>query len=371
MNKSIEQALNGMIPAHNGPLPPDLVELATSLLAQSRTAAGNLKADEEIARSYACANIACERLKQILNLPKISPQPPCPPRVYAKLYAYLESAMPSRSTRGPYGAPTITPKPSPSKPRLTPSKPLSAPSTPSRKRKSGLRHETAHPEVPAWIMPTIRYLCKVLNAPAAPPHILAGVTSILTLPAPFLSNNTKAPHADKKDKIPALIIAVYFFIKTRLLGEAAEAGDYQAQRRLLMKILVAEDSPAKDVQEKIVTDDVDAWLREISERGWLRLDWFGNVVEGSGLEIHSDESEETQMEAQAAHSEMNAAQRTLLASKKHARPMLLPGLRTMMQDELDYLSAARRLDYLSWKKDIMKRIEDIEKKQPPDPSSNL
>lgn len=61
MDQAVVQALNGLIPSLIGPLPSGLVELATSLLAQSRNKASSLKADEEIARSYACANIACER----------------------------------------------------------------------------------------------------------------------------------------------------------------------------------------------------------------------------------------------------------------------------------------------------------------------
>lgn len=61
MNRSVEQALTSLIPRHNGDLPTELIELASSLLAQSRNKASNLKAEEEIGRTYACANIACER----------------------------------------------------------------------------------------------------------------------------------------------------------------------------------------------------------------------------------------------------------------------------------------------------------------------
>ena len=61
MSQSIIQALQGLVPTLSGPLPAELVSLAESLLAQSRTKASTLKAEEEIARSYACANIACER----------------------------------------------------------------------------------------------------------------------------------------------------------------------------------------------------------------------------------------------------------------------------------------------------------------------
>jgi origin recognition complex subunit 6 len=58
---SVEQALTGLIPALNGPLPAELVELALSLLTRSRSVAHSLKSDEEIARPYACAQLACER----------------------------------------------------------------------------------------------------------------------------------------------------------------------------------------------------------------------------------------------------------------------------------------------------------------------
>ena len=61
MSKPVIQALNNLIPRHSGTLPPELIELASYLLAQSRNKCSNLKQDEEIARAYACANLACER----------------------------------------------------------------------------------------------------------------------------------------------------------------------------------------------------------------------------------------------------------------------------------------------------------------------
>lgn len=60
-NRQIEQALNSLLPTLNNTLPPELVNLALSLLAQSRSRASSLKAEEEIARPYACAEIACKR----------------------------------------------------------------------------------------------------------------------------------------------------------------------------------------------------------------------------------------------------------------------------------------------------------------------
>jgi hypothetical protein len=62
MNKAAaERDLYGLLPGLTGELPSELLQLTTSLLAQSRSKASSLKPDEEIARSYVCANIACER----------------------------------------------------------------------------------------------------------------------------------------------------------------------------------------------------------------------------------------------------------------------------------------------------------------------
>lgn len=61
MSRPIEQALLSLLPTQNANLPPALVELAGSLLAQSRNKASTLKAEEEVARTYACAHLACDR----------------------------------------------------------------------------------------------------------------------------------------------------------------------------------------------------------------------------------------------------------------------------------------------------------------------
>jgi len=71
MNRTVEQDLNRLLPTLNGALPSDLVQLTVSLLAQSKNRASSLRPEEEIARSYACAHIACERYgmaSRIFNL---------------------------------------------------------------------------------------------------------------------------------------------------------------------------------------------------------------------------------------------------------------------------------------------------------------
>lgn len=61
MSRAVQNDMINLLPSITLPLPTELVNLAVSLLAQSRSKASTLKQDEEIARGYACAHIACER----------------------------------------------------------------------------------------------------------------------------------------------------------------------------------------------------------------------------------------------------------------------------------------------------------------------
>ncbi|KAI9821914.1 MAG: hypothetical protein M1827_002496 [Pycnora praestabilis] len=341
MNKSMEQALTGLIPKHDGLLSPKLIELATSLLAQSRSKASNLKAEEEIARSYACANIACERLKQTLNLPKIEPRPPCPPRVYQKLYKHLDNALAAQPTTprkrtGPYVSKS-TPTPSPAKPRATPRQ------TPRRSailRKKGLQRGTIIAGLPEWVMPTIRHLCAASSAPAAAPHVFAGVSSILTLPRPLLANDHTSPEEGKKDKILALIIAVYFFVTTRLSGQETSSNDYVTKKKAALEA-VAELGEGRNDWEEVTPIDVDAWMAEIGKNRWVTLDWFENITQGAGLDTPRSEAESIDTDGDVEVEDARIPSRVQLsatsASKKNT---LQSGLGTMVKSSLAHGSPA-------------------------------
>ena len=97
MPSPVDQALSSLLPTLS-PLPVELVDLATSLLAQSRSRTSTLKPEEEIGRTYACCHIACERLGKKLALEIGKPAPPVQPRVYTKLKTYLGSILRTPST---------------------------------------------------------------------------------------------------------------------------------------------------------------------------------------------------------------------------------------------------------------------------------
>ena len=310
MDRSIAQAVNGLIPTFNGPLPPELIELAASLLAQSRSKASSLKAEEEIARSYACANLACERcetplsrfgvdmrlsgsyrLKQTLNLPKIQPRPPCPPKVYQKLYKYLDSALPARARRNvqPPRATGLnsTSASSPAKPR-TPAKQAHVRPDLTPKRRTPHRLAGGSSEAPKWIMPAIRQLCKRMEAPAAPHHIFAGVSSILS--AQMILSKSISKATANAIKPPALIIAVFILATTRLSGAEMPASEYQRQRGQALQML-HELAGAEMGVEEIGNLDVDNCMRQVRDQGWTEMDWFENIPAGAGLGVSDDMDE--------------------------------------------------------------------------------
>ncbi|MCJ1227932.1 hypothetical protein MMC12_004591 [Toensbergia leucococca] len=363
MDKSIAQSLTGLVPTLNTPLPSELLELAASLLAQSRSKASSLKAEEEIARSYACANIACERLKQTLGLPKIQPRPPCPPKVYQKLYKHLDTALTVGTRRRERNTVAkvseALPRSSPSKPRTpakpTPSKPITPQSRQSRKT-------TIAPDIPTWVMPTIRHLCTSLDARTAPPHVFAGVSSILLLPAPFNPyTRTETSQSLNPDKILSLIIAVYLLVRARLLGVETPASEYCRQKDLAVaNVRTAE---ALQVEEDNIHDaDIDQWMREIRNQGWAELDWFKNIGQGTGLnsEILEEDQVMSNGDMEGLQETMTPIKKTVIDDDENNNITLLAGLGTMMQDRVDYLSDARRLDYLQWRKHVLSRIDELE-----------
>ncbi|KAL8705069.1 MAG: hypothetical protein Q9201_001795 [Fulgogasparrea decipioides] len=356
MDRAITQALSNLIPKLNGPLPQELIELAVSLLAQSRNKASSLKAEEEIART----------LKQSLGLPKIQPRPPCPPRVYQKLYRYLDSAL-VLGTRRTTGVPrssdsttaTRTPTTSRKLVRITPYTPHSA-----RKNKRK-RESTILEEVPPWVMPAIRALCKKLGALATPPHVYAGTSSILTLPPPAQQGmgDGRMDHL-RGMSVEALIVAVYILVRTRLLGVELDFKEYPAQRDEALSIVSQfrnGDEPTLSVQPAAVNE----WLRGIGQGGWTELDWFANVVEGAGLGLEDSgvkaagdsDDNDTDEDNDLAQTKCKSA----WESEEHS--FLRPGLGTMMQERVNYLSEEKCADYQNWKKNILARIERMEKAQ--------
>ncbi|KAF9877618.1 origin recognition complex subunit 6 [Colletotrichum karsti] len=368
MNRSIEQTLLSLMPTHGSALPPSLVELAGSLLAQSRHRASTLKADEEIGRLYACAHIACDRLKITLNLPPIESRPPIPPRIYKRLYAHLDNILPNSAlnrTPGKNGtprnrqrhgvdSPVRTPhRPTPSKERslapfrspatrgvnATPSKSTGKVAYPSDK--SGLHF---------WIHPTIRFMCRETKQVQLGPTMLAGMEYIV------VPGGRRTRDAWVRENLVALCGAVFFFVtqqvKKLVSGEDIDRGSYVPTRKHIIGLLEKarqeldtrglDDEEAWEGWTPIKPKEFDAALKEVGDRGWLEADWYsslGDVIE-AGNAI-----------ADSRRGEKDASLKTAPVRRAD----------TMFQDRYDFLSEKKRREYRIWKESILRRIDIMEK----------
>ncbi|KAL2870670.1 uncharacterized protein BJX67DRAFT_245034 [Aspergillus lucknowensis] len=437
-NRPVDQALATLLPTHAQDIPQELRKLALSLVAQSRSFSSSLKPDEEIARPFACAELACKRLARSLKLPPLLGQPPCPPRTYKKLYTFLERsitpsisspkrtdsnsgpATPSRSgsapstpTKGsrPGGSPlkvSATPRglentPSKSTPLKRNLTDINGPHPPQKLNKA---HSGSHltsskiPDAPAWVMASIRMVCKTLSTPAPrmstwsrppisrtlPPHIFAGVSSILDFIdsgddfdegameflEPVTSTQDREKDEDFKEVVNALVVAVYFLVlaRRRTASESSTDGPQGETRKMDKKTFsemrqTALGSLGFSSGVRRHREDVDQWIALIMEQNWAHgKEWFENVPQGG--ELNGDDDYLSDEGGHYGEDLRNTKRQksfpgdggTFLSSD--SRRGLLPGLGTMMQDRVDWLSPERREDYIQWKADIMARIGQLE-----------
>ncbi|QKX58122.1 uncharacterized protein TRUGW13939_05243 [Talaromyces rugulosus] len=443
-NRPVEQVLATLLPTHANEIPPELLSLAQSLIAQSRSYTSSLKPEEEIARPFACAEIACRRLARALKLPPLLGHPPCPPRVYKKLYTFLDNSIggsskaagkagsrtPSRAATTPRKETAATPSntasartlqnntPSKSTPRRsnllndrangTPSKTASVKR--ARFKEDPLQTSYIIKDAADWVMPSVRTVCKTLSTPAPrmsllsrppvsrtlPPHMFTGVSSILH----FFSSMTddafgkldeeasdfleilRTPGEEKTDDykeiVMALVVAVYFLVLARRRSPGpvtentnAESTPTPDESQKMDKKTFSEmrqtalSSLGLSPTDKRHGEDVDAWIALIMDQNWAKgQEWFDNIPSvGQRSDDFLDENGHGLEDDDPMEASTPKRRRTKLFAQagSNKEGALLPGLGTMMQDRVDYLSEDRREDYLEWKADMMKRIASMDK----------
>ncbi|KAJ4261501.1 hypothetical protein NW762_006926 [Fusarium torreyae] len=370
MSRQIEQALLSLMPTFGSDLPPSLVELAGSLLAQSRHRASTLKTEEEIARLYACANIACDRLKITLDLPPIEPRPPIPPRIYKRLYAHLDNILPSSAstpsrtaagrTRTPSsrfrdagGSPASGSRPLPSRRTPTKEQSLAQWRTPSKgetgtptkstaKKEAFVAGHSLHP----WIQPATRFLCEETDHKKLAPTILAGMEVIVT------PGGRRTEDEWALQNVTALFAAIYFFVTMRVKalasGEGIDREGYVPLRKDILALLtrarqevVIRNLPEENAWEgwtNLKSKDFDDAVAKVNERAWLTGDWYQGIADVVKLTQRS-QLEDVQM-----------------LDEETMPKMQVKKADTMFQDKYDFLSEAKRTDYMHWKEDMLAKI---------------
>ncbi|KAJ2968995.1 hypothetical protein NQ176_g8899 [Zarea fungicola] len=371
MSRQVELALISLMPSYGTDLPPSLIELANSLLAQSRNQASTLKAEEEIARLYACANIACDRLKISLDLPPIEPRPPVPPRIYKRLYAHLDSILPAagssarrssgrvRTQVSKFGAGESTAS-SPSRPlpsRGTPTKEQSLSqfrkkTTPiSKKSANGAEGKSQPTGLPPWVAPVIRFFSVETGSKKLAPTMLAGLESIL------FPGGQKEQEDWANGQTTEVLAAVLYHVTVRfqavVSGAPVDSDSYGPIRKEILGLLGkarkevvfvgAEDAGAWDEWTTVKAKDFDAMVETAQESGWLDSDWYrgiSDVVQSIGdADVDMDEAEDGTLETTGKRAD------------------------TMFQDRYDFLSENRRADYKAWREAQLAKIQKLEAEQ--------
>ena len=215
-------------------------------------------------------------------------------------------------------------------------------------------------DLPIWTMPVIRQLCKKLGAPRAPHHIFAGVSSIMK----SSNESTEASEVRQGINIPALIIAVYFFTTARLSD--MEIKSEQLVEQIALSLNLVKELAEQGFQLGVITEvDIRAHMRQIALQKWVEMDWFQNIKLGSGIGAIEDSLENAEPPSASDDDEekvvVRRQNRTSRDPKQVDREHLQPGLGTMMQERVDFLSDEHIRDYQEWQIDVMMRIQGMER----------
>lgn len=371
MSRQIELALISLMPSYGSDLPASLIELSGSLLAQSRNQASTLKADEEIARIYACANIACDRLKIALDLPPIEPKPPVPPRIYKRLYAHLDNILPTAASGARRSSgrvrTQVTKFGTDEAAASSPSRALPSRGTPTKEQTlsqfrkhttptstnaaSGGSNQHERAGLPLWVAPVIRFFCIETGSKKLAPTMLAGTESIL------FPGDQKVEDDWAKGQVTEVLAAVLYYVTIRFqtitTGASVDSDSYAPIRKEILNILSkarkevvfigAEDVGAWDGWTNVKAKDFDTMVEAAKQSDWLDSDWYrgiNDVVQNIGdSDANLEEAEDGGQDATGRRAD------------------------TIFQDRYDYLNEARRADFKTWKEAQLAKIDKLSTEQ--------
>ena len=243
-------------------------------------------------------------------------------------------------------------------------------------------------EVPAFVMPLIRYICVDFVTPAAAPHVFAGTESVLRTYAAAeesakrrrtSSRKSRSGHGEIEPRsIPALVLTIFIAVSTQMYSADAEPGDeekYCAEALKAARAYLSENAQVLpfDYDEGMdMVADIKRFNKEMLGE-WSEMEWYQNVpdhVPQAGVQATNDDL--TEEEGDEATMPAKKPSKTPLRRKeKHAKRLsndeddvgpagLLPGLGTMFQPAIDWLSEDKQAHFARWKKSALQQLAIIE-----------
>lgn len=273
--------------------------------------------------------------------------------------------------------------------------------------------------VPSFVMPLARHVCKATRTPKAVPHVVVGAKAVVREIAsrvtkrassvePVAKRRRRTPQSTAKqkqaavaatevenakdavavEKWPAMVVALLLYTAARMRGEEADSEEIAHIRKEaceaveLYVISNAASLPQElgNITMRSLKKPVDFYMLEAEDCGWLDMDWYRNVPEN--VEEVEQQDEDVEMEDEDDEDAVTPRKRPtktpLRRKEKHGGKAalaadgfsnddvgaagLLPGLGTMFQPAIDWLSDERRADYSKWKKGILRECAVIEAK---------
>lgn len=176
---------------------------------------------------------------------------------------------------------------------------------------------------------------------------------------------------DFKQDVTGLMVALYLMTLTRMKTGKMTTSVYKST----CARAVAE------IEYAAGTEGVEAWIRRINREGYCgQRDWWVTVPEAvfafdpskaAGTDYDDDDDDDEGAIEAVDEDDI------LVSSKRRRRPgnsaagaeddeedpvgVLLPGLHTMMQDTVDFLSEDRTREYTTWKKALLRKLDRLDK----------
>lgn len=219
-----------------------------------------------------------------------------------------------------------------------------------------------------------------------PPHIFAGVSSIISLIptyledkghnethfsaeffSPVITSDPNSKDKEYRERVTTLVVAIYLVVLRRTRGNAAI--DMESFAEMSQAALAS-----AGLTDERFTTDVETWIKDIFQNGWVQgQEWFLNVPklnEEEGISGHNSRERNADGEDDDSDDDGDdivTIKRRRTANRQAARTLaqsdmggLLPGLGTMMSHKIDWLSEEMREDYMMWKEGVLDRIYAIE-----------
>lgn len=151
-----------------------------------------------------------------------------------------------------------------------------------------------------------------------------------------------------ENRVLALLAVILFYVLSRMLDQDNTPQQFIEWREKAISTLLKVPA-GKTLSEAELGAEIDVLMPMAQEEGWIRMDWFLNVLPPSADEVEHANS------ASGPPSMSVSGSRSLREGGSS-----YIGLGTMMQDATDYLGERQREDYKRWKAEIMARVEAIE-----------